>query len=88
MESKDLFSPSDDFDPRADSIRTLLSKKVITHLPKPYLHVDDEKELIGKNFIISTCLSYYESKELDSIAKKLYKEKVKEDRALWGKDPK
>ncbi|MCU7614116.1 hypothetical protein N0B16_06670 [Chryseobacterium sp. GMJ5] len=39
----------------------------------------------GKNSIISTCLSYYESKELASIAQKLYKQKVKEDKKIWRK---
>lgn len=86
MAEKHLFSQSDEPNLKLDSIGEILAKKIINKLPPPYLHVEDEKELIGKSFIISTCLSYYESRDLDSIAQKLYKEKVKEDKKLWGKD--
>lgn len=61
MDKKDLFSPSDNPNLKLDSIQTSLAKKIFNNIPPPYLHVEDEKELIGKNFIISTCLSYYDS---------------------------
>ncbi|MGC4129388.1 MAG: hypothetical protein QM564_07465 [Bergeyella sp.] len=87
MAQKDLFSPSDD-DPdlKIDSIQNILAKKIMSSIPPPYIHLEDEKMLESKNFIISTCLSYYESRDLDSIAKKMYKEKVKQDKKIWGKD--
>ena len=69
MAQKDLFSISDDQFLKENFVQDSLAKKVITNLPLPYVHVEDEKEIIGKNFIISTCLSYYESKELDLISK-------------------
>lgn len=86
MDKKDLFSPSDDPNPKTLKIQDSLAKVVIDKLPSPYLHIEDENSIKGKNFIISTCLCYYESNELDSIAQKLYKEKVKQDKKIWGKE--
>ncbi len=43
---------------------------------------ENENEIKGKNFIISTCLSFYESKELNKIVQKYYKRKVKENKKL------
>jgi len=86
MAQKDLFSPSDEpFIQKEESIQDSLAKRVIANIPTPYIHLEDEK-IDGKNFIISSCLSYYESKELNNIAEKRYKEKLKEDQKLWGKD--
>jgi hypothetical protein len=85
MAKKDLFSPSDDHDPKIENIQDSLAKNLINDLPPVYLHVEDENTIKGKNFIISTCLSYYESKELNSFAQKLYKEKAKQEKKLWGK---
>ncbi|MDR6922423.1 hypothetical protein [Chryseobacterium sp. 2987] len=84
MAQKDLFSPSDDPDSKINNIQDSLAKKIINNLPPVYLHVEDESTIKGKNFIISTCLSYYESKELNSLAQKLYKEKVKHEKQIWG----
>lgn len=80
MKEKDLFSPSDDPNIEIDSIQSKLAKKIILNLSPPYLHTDDEKEIVGKNFIISTCLSYYESKELDSLANIEYEKHLKEEK--------
>ncbi|WP_066434314.1 hypothetical protein [Chryseobacterium sp. CCH4-E10] len=86
MAEKDLFSPYDEpFMAREESIQDSLAKRVISNMPIPYIHLEDET-IEGKNFIISSCLSYYESNELNIIVKKLYKQKVKEDKKLWGKD--
>jgi hypothetical protein len=87
MAKKDLFSPSDEpFTKEEESIQDSLAKKIIKNLPKPYILVEDENSIKDKNFIISTCLSYYESKELNTIAKKFYDEKIKDNKKLWGKD--
>ena len=55
-----------------------LTAKVIEKIPKPvYPHCDDcteeeQKEILQKNYVCATCLNYYASRELDSIAKKRY----------------
>lgn len=86
MAEKDLFSPYDEpFMPQEESMQDSLAKRIISNMPTPYIHLEDEK-IEGKNFIISSCLNYYESNELNTIIKKLYKQKVKEDKKLWGKD--
>ena len=54
-------------------------------MPKPYINMDNE-DLKERNFISMTCLNYYASKELDSIAKKAFKEhlkKNKKDEIFW-----
>lgn len=56
-----------------------LATNLIDNLPKPiYPHCDDcntkeEQEEILKNYICASCLNYYASRELDSIAKSNYK---------------
>ncbi|PWN59908.1 hypothetical protein [Chryseobacterium viscerum] len=86
MNQKDLFTQYDEPLIKEDSLQNILAKKIIENLPLPYIHVEDKNSIKGKNFIISTCLSYYESRDLNSIAEKMYKEKVKEEKKLWGKD--
>lgn len=87
MTQKDLFSPSDEpFTQKEESIQDSLAKRIMANIPAPYIHVEDESSLDGKNFIISSCLSYYESKELNAIVKKSYKEKIKENKKIWGRD--
>jgi hypothetical protein len=60
----------------------ILATKIIKDMPKPiYPHCDDctekeEKEEAEKNYICASCLNYYASRELDSIAKKAYKEYI------------
>ena len=85
MAQKDLFTLVDEPFIEENSIQDSLSKKIITNLPRPYIHVEDENSIKGKNFIISTCLTYYESKELQIIAQKFYRKKAKQDKKLWGK---
>ena len=57
-----------------------LATNVIKNMPKPiFPHCDDcteaeEIEEAKKNYICASCLNYYASRELDSIARKAYKE--------------
>lgn len=61
-----------------DKIDTL-ANRIIEKMPKPiYPHCDDcdekqEKEDAQKNYFCASCLNYYASRELDSIAKNEYK---------------
>ena len=67
-----------------DSAKTLGSS-VIKKMPAPYINLD-ESDLKNKNFISMSCLNYYASRELDSIARKLYKvhlKNVKKDKTFW-----
>ncbi|TRW26667.1 hypothetical protein FMM05_04625 [Flavobacterium zepuense] len=53
----------------------LLGKKVVGDLPQVVLPFEDEdgKTNVKKKFILSACLKYYSSLELDSIANAEYK---------------
>lgn len=63
-----------------DSARSL-GKKVIAKMPKPFIKIDnDEEYLKNKNFISYSCLNYYASRELDSIAKEAYKKHLKKQK--------
>jgi hypothetical protein len=77
MSKKDLFNTSDGGMTLDDynSIR-ILGRKIIKNMPPPYIHIDDE-DISGMNFISASCLHYYASRELDSIAKAAYKNHVK-----------
>ena len=82
MAEKDLFTPSDEPFIIEDKIQDSLAKQIISNLPPVYILNENENEIKGKNFIISTCLSFYESKELNKITQKYYKVKLKEDKKL------
>jgi hypothetical protein len=82
MASKDLFNSSDSENFLDKKLIDSLAKRLILNLPPPSVHVEDLKTISDKNFIVSTALSYYESKELDSIAKSEYKKKIKENKKL------
>lgn len=75
---KDLLVPYEPVLFQYDKIDTLATR-IIKNIPKPiYPHCDDcteeeEKENLKKNYICASCLNYYASKELDSIAKNVYK---------------
>lgn len=66
----------------------LLSTKIIKNIPKPiYPNWDDctekeKQEQLKKNYFCATCLNYYASSELDSIAKKAYKNFLKTERNI------
>ncbi|MDP5201334.1 hypothetical protein [Flavobacterium sp. DG2-3] len=82
IEKKDLFVPYEPIYTEYNNIDTL-ADKVIKNITKPiYPHCDDctekeKNEILKKNYICATCLNYYASKELDSIAKKAYKKYLK-----------
>ena len=63
-----------------------LAIKIIQNIPKPIIpHCDDctkeeEIEELKKNYICATCLNYYASNELDSIAIVTYKKLLKEEK--------
>lgn len=65
----------------------ILATRVIKNIPKPiYPHCDDcskkeEQEILKKNYICASCLNYYASRELDSIAKKTYKNYIKTEKS-------
>lgn len=56
----------------------IIANKIIQNIPRPiYAPCDDctdkeKDEEYKKNYICATCLNYYASRELDSIAKKTY----------------
>lgn len=66
----------------------ILATKIITNIPKPiYPHCDDctkkeEENEAKKNYICASCLNYYASIELDSVAKKAYKNYMKNEKEL------
>lgn len=78
---KDLLVPYEPILFHYDRIDTLATR-VIKNIPKPiFPHCDDcteeeEAAEVKKNYICASCLNYYASRELDSIAKKAYKEYV------------
>lgn len=71
-----------------------LASNIIQNIPKPIIPPCDDCskeeaiESFKKNFICATCLNYYASYELDSIAKVAYKKQVKSIKAeekFWKK---
>jgi hypothetical protein len=71
---KDLFSPYPDMDFSTIDDARKLGKQIIEKMPDAYIKIDKgEEHLKEKNFISNTCLMYYASRELDSIAKSEYK---------------
>ena len=83
INKKDLFSLSGDFQITEMQESQKLGEAVISNIPKPiYPKCDDcnQKEELNKNYFCAACLNYYASRELDSIAKKAYKQHVKIDK--------
>lgn len=80
IEKKDFISLTGDFQITEMNESKKLGENVINKMPMPiYPKCDDcdEKEEIKKNYICASCLNYYASRELDSIARQAYKEHVK-----------
>jgi len=76
---KDLFIPAETMYDEIGNNNDL-GKQIIIKMPKPiYPHCDEcnEEEELKKNYICASCLNYYASRELDSIAKKAYKKHIK-----------
>lgn len=82
MAKKDLFTLSDDIDLKRDSLVKKLGIQVIKNMPP--LSVYSEIDISDKNFVLSSCLRYFESRELDSTAIDYYKKRQKEEKKLWG----
>nr|WP_315159455.1 hypothetical protein [uncultured Flavobacterium sp.] len=79
ISQKDLLLPYEPFPEKIDT----LANKLIKNMPKPiFPHCDEcnEQEQLKKNYICASCLNYYASRELDSIAKKAYKEYLKTEK--------
>lgn len=77
-----LYEPSANQNNQIDSLSTI----IIKNIPKPiFQHCDDctikeEKEELQKNYFCASCLNFYASRELDSLAKKEYKKYLKNNR--------
>ena len=84
---KDLLVPYEPILSYYNRIDTLTTK-VIKNMPRPiFPHCDDctkeeELEMGKKNYICASCLNYYASRELDSIAKKAYKDYLKSGKSF------
>jgi len=73
LSKEDLFTPYDgiNFSP-IDQARQL-GQAVARKIPKPFIKIEKgEEKLAGKRYISFSCLNYFASRELDSIAKKQY----------------
>jgi hypothetical protein len=82
---KDLFNTREYFEFNLIDSAKVLGKSIIKKMPSPYINLD-EIDLKNKNFISMSCLNYYASRELDSIAKKAYKvhlKNIKKDEVFW-----
>jgi len=79
LKRKDLFNPNLNLEFSTIDLARESGKNIILQLPKPYIKIDaGEENLKNKNYISYTCLKYYASRELDSIAQEEYK-KYKEN---------
>jgi hypothetical protein len=78
MRKKDLFNSSEYvLNLKNAEIARDLGRKIIKNLPPPFIKSDD-KDISEMNFISASCLHYYASRELDSIAKSAYKVYIRE----------
>lgn len=74
LAKKDLFRPNMNMDFGTIEDARSLGKQLVQKLPTPFIKVDlGEESLRNKNFISYSCLTYYASRELDSIAREAYK---------------
>lgn len=74
MSKKDLFNSYDAIDFKSIDTARVLGNEIIKKMPKPFIKIDSEEEHhLSKNFISYSCLNYYASRELDSIARSEYK---------------
>jgi|SRR5690606_20680871 len=91
MKKEDWFNPYDGIDFEDIDTAMIIGKKIIQDLPKEtyfnseeFFHEEDESK--HKNYISATCLHYYISRELDSIAKEAFKNEVKRKTKIYGKN--
>ena len=71
IEKKDAFNPYDGVNLENLIKARKLGKELIKNIPKPQMCENCNN---GENYFMSNCLHYYKSIELDSIAKKAYKD--------------
>lgn len=91
MSKEDWFNPYDGIDLADIDTAIVIGKKIIQDLPKEtyfnseeFFYEKDESK--HKNYISATCLHYYISRELDSIAKEAFKNEVKRKTKIYGKN--
>ena len=82
IEKKDAFNPYDGLSIEAVNIAKDLGRQLVKKMPPPSMCEGCKN---GENYYMANALHYYNSKELDSIAKAQYKIHIKEDEKLWGK---
>lgn len=73
LSNKDLFRPNMDMDFVTVDKARAFGKVIAKAMPPPVIKVDrGEEELRNRNFISYSCLNYFASRELDSVARKEY----------------
>lgn len=70
IEKKDAFNPYDGLPPDAYQKAKSMGINIIKNIPAPAMCENCKGEI---NYYMSICLKFYESKELDSVAKIMYK---------------
>lgn len=74
IEKKDALNPYDGLNAEDLNKTKKLGIDIIKKIPKPSMCENFKEEV---NYYMSNCLHYYNSKELNSIAKKAYKDYLK-----------
>ena len=80
IEKKDAFNPYDGLPPDAYQKAKSMGIEIIKNIPPPAMCEGCKGDM---NYYMAICLKFYESKELDSVARVLYKEQKKSDKKLW-----
>lgn len=81
IEKKDALNPYDGLSPDEMKKAESLGEALIKKIPPPAMC---ENCPAGMNYFMATSLHYYISRELDSIAKKLYKKRIKGNKKVFG----
>jgi|GEM_PF-4594265 len=82
ISKEDWFSVYDNFYFPYFDTTAVIGKKIMQNLPEEIYFNREEfpnDKSKYKNFIMGTCLHYYVSRELDSIAKEAYKNNLKRE---------
>lgn len=70
LNSKDLFAPNLNMDSFTIDQARQFGQDIAKNTPIPHIKIDEgEEKLTNKKFISFSCLNYFASRELDSIAK-------------------
>ncbi len=77
IEKKDAFNPYDGLTLKEIEMADEMRKNLIKNMPSPSMC---ENCAAGSNYFMASGLHYYASRELDSIAGKLYKIHIKNDK--------